>query len=349
MTATRPPGAGVGAPPDGFCGLIGRHPRMLALHEQIRRAAEQRLPVLIEGETGTGKELVARAIHHLGGAARPFVPLNVAALPEQLADSELFGTTRGAFTGAVDHPGLIESAHGGTLYLDEASELAPGTQARLLRTLELGTLRRIGARVERHVSVRPILSIQHSARDLVQCGRWRRDFRYRVDGTTLQVPPLRDRSADVLLLVNHALQRLDRPPITEESLGAFRTYQWPGNVRELLHAVERAVGMAGRSELSTRILEEALQLEAPDVGPVEKPLVEVVREAERRHIERALRQARYEKQRAALLLGISIHQLYRRLATHGIPSRQPDRFRDFRENRFAEIAKAPPPGSSENP
>ncbi len=308
---------------DAFCGLVGRHPLMMALFDRIQRAARQHLPVLIVGETGAGKELAAQALHELSGARGPLIPLNVAMLSEHLAEAELFGTVRGAFTGAVDRPGLIEAAASGTLFLDEASELSLGTQARLLRALESYTVRRVGARHEYPVRFRLLLSLQQPAATLVAGGRWREDFCYRVNGITLSLPPVRERLEDVPLLINHALARLGRAPIPERELGGLTCYGWPGNVREVIRVVERAAFAVGDGQLTARHLETELADSSTDTPRPGEVAVTSRRSAERMYIEGVLRRTGSAKA-AATALDLSIHQLYRRLRSLDIapPRRQ---------------------------
>lgn len=300
---------------EGFHGLVGRHPAMLALFDRIRRAAHESLPVLIVGETGTGKELVAQALHKLSGTRGSLVTLNVAVLSDHLAEAELFGTVRGAFTGAVDRPGLIEASSGGTLFLDEASELSLAIQARLLRALEYQTVRRVGARHEQQVRFRLLLSLQYPATELVARGVWRDDFCYRVNGIVLHMPPLRDRLEDVPHLVNHTLGRLGRAPIPTGELGGLYRHPWPGNVRELIRVVERAVFAAGDVPVTGWHLD--VELEANTAG-MPSPGSRVNQpSAERGYIEGVLREAGNTKA-AALALDLTIHQLYRRFKALGI-------------------------------
>ena len=303
--------------PDGFCGMIGRHPSMLTLFDRIRRAAEQHMPVLIVGETGTGKELVAQALHRLSGVRGTLVALNVAALSEQLADAELFGTVRGAYTGAVDRAGLIEAASGGSLFLDEASDLSGGTQARLLRTLESHTVRRLGGRQEHPIRFRLLVSSQRPAGALVVRGAWRDDFCHRVNGITLRLPPLRERPEDVPFLINHVLRQLGCPTVSLVELRGACSYTWPGNVRELIRVVERAAfaaegGPVKACHLEAEIGGAAESWSGADPGPADSP-----RSEERAWIERTLREAGSTKA-AAHALGLSTDQLYRRFRALGI-------------------------------
>jgi transcriptional regulator with PAS, ATPase and Fis domain len=302
----------------GFCGMIGRHPRMLELFDRIERAARESLPVLIVGETGTGKELVAQALHGRSELRGPLVPLNVAMLSDHLAEAELFGTVRGAFTGAVDRPGLIETASGGTLFLDEASELPLGTQARLLRALECHAVRRVGGRQERQVRFRLLLSLQRPAAALVAGGKWREDFCHRVNGITLHLPPLRERPEDVPPLLNFALGRLGRPSLPAEHLRALMAYTWPGNVRELIRVVGRASFVAGEGPVSLEVLEAEIGSLAATREPDGQSLNEAVRDVARASIQRALSAADNDKMVAAAALGLSVHQLYRRIKALGM-------------------------------
>jgi DNA-binding NtrC family response regulator len=225
----------------------------LALGAALERAARV-LPhadatILITGETGTGKELLARALHYGGPrAAAPFVELNCAALPPQLLESELFGHERGAFTDAkVAKPGLFEVAHGGALFLDEVDRLAPELQSKLLRAIELKTIRRLGATASRTVDVRIVAATNAELTEAVQSGRFREDLYYRLNVITLELPPLRERGDDVLLLADFFLRkfsaqyRLPQPVLTPDVRRALLTHSWPGNVRELRNSIERAV------------------------------------------------------------------------------------------------------------
>jgi transcriptional regulator with PAS, ATPase and Fis domain len=316
MSTVMQPQAPAGA--EGFYGLVGRHPLMLALFERIGRAARHQLPVLIVGETGTGKELVANALHLLSGAKGAMIALNVALLSEQLADAELFGTVRGAYTGAVDRPGLIEAASAGTLFLDEAAELSCGTQARLLRALESFTVRRLGGRHEHPVRFRLLLSLQQAASTLVARRVWRDDFCHRVNGITLSLPPVRERPEDIPLLINHTLGQLGRPPIPEVELRTVGRYAWPGNVRELLRVVERAVFAAEAGPVSASVLEHEIGLTGGADGLERHALKDSIRALARMSIQRALSEAHNDKMAAAAALGLSVHQLYRRIKTLGI-------------------------------
>ena len=231
--------------------LVGNSAAMQALAEEVRLAAPFDVSVLIEGETGTGKELVARAVHRLSGrAARPFVVLNCAAIPEQLLEAELFGHTRGAFTGAVSsRTGRIEAAHGGTLFLDEIGELPLALQAKMLRFLESGELQRIGENESQHVDVRIVAATHQPLEEQAEAGVFRLDLFHRLAVFPVHLPPLRDRMDDVPMLAAYLLRKLgERMPakrLSSDALEVLMGYHWPGNVRELGHVLERAVILAG--------------------------------------------------------------------------------------------------------
>jgi DNA-binding NtrC family response regulator len=308
------------SPSEGFCGMLGNHPSMLRLYDAIRRAAPLETPVLIEGPTGSGKELVARALHVLSGRPGAFVAVNVATLTEALADTELFGVARGAYTGAVtDRAGLIEGAREGTLVLDEAGDLAAPLQAKLLRVLESGVLRRVGEPTDRIVRFSLIVVVQRPATELVASGRWREDFYFRVAGIPLRVPSLAERSSDILRLVNHFLGDLGRPGLDPEGTAALEARSWPGNVRQLRRAVERAAFEADeRAVTPDSILKAATALESPpDLRGAPTPLLSL-REAEIQHINTVLRSTSFNVRRAAPVLGLSPSQLYRKLEALGI-------------------------------
>jgi DNA-binding NtrC family response regulator len=312
---TAPPAA-----PREFQGMIGAHPTMLRLHDGIRRAAPLDLPVLVQGPTGSGKELVAQALHTLSGRRGPLVPVNVGTIPEQLAESELFGSVRGAYTGAVaERMGLIESARGGTLFLDEAAELSPATQVRLLRVLETGAVRPVGGTAARQVEFRLVLCVQQPVWELVAAKRWREDFYYRVAGVALTVPSLQERVSDIALLADHWLERLGRSPLAAAGAEALAGRSWSGNVRELRRAVERAAFAAGSEPVGVREILEAADSLRPRTAPGPAPGAGASLTAiERQHIENVLRDCGYRTEAAARVLGLSVGQLYRKYRALGI-------------------------------
>ena len=232
------------APIQPLPGMVGHASSMSAVYRMARLVAPRRTPVLITGATGTGKELVATAIHHLSPrSAKPFVVINCAAIPEDLLESELFGYVRGAFTGAVQSRlGRIHSAHGGTLFLDEVGELPLGMQSKLLRFVDRGEVQRLGSHDIFRVDVRVIAATNADLRSLVQTKQFREDLFYRLSVFPIELPPLCERRDDLAALAEHFLAQDDAagPGLTRASLELLKQYSWPGNVRELQHVLERA-------------------------------------------------------------------------------------------------------------
>jgi DNA-binding NtrC family response regulator len=311
-----------------FCGMIGRGPLMQELFGMIRRLAPHVRTALVTGETGTGKELVARALHHLGPRRdRRFVTVNCSAVVETLFESELFGHVRGAFTGATDNKsGLFELADGGTLFLDEIGELPLGVQAKLLRVLELGEVHRVGSLEPRKVNVHVIAATNRDLRAEVAVGRFRTDLYYRLNIVEVALPPLRDRREDIPYLtaafVRETSERLQKSLVglTPGAERMLALAAWDGNVRELRNAIERACILADGDFITERevsmslppprtIGHAAAAVAAPDGAGSADLLVTV----EREHIQRALVRARGNKKAAARMLGLSRRALYRRL------------------------------------
>jgi transcriptional regulator with PAS, ATPase and Fis domain len=308
----------------GACrAMIGEHPTMRQLASDVVRAAPLEIPVLVRGETGTGKELLVQALHEHSGRRGRLVSVNLAAVPEHLAESELFGHVRGAFTGATaDRGGLIAQAAGGTLYLDEAGDVSPALQAKLLRVLETGHVRPVGAAVDRPVHFRLVVSVQQPAEQLVAAGRWRADFYYRVAGLELYLPRLAERVSDLPFLIDHFLARLGRSSLGMPIDDSIAGYAWPGNVRELRRVVERAVYLAGDESLILAHLRAAMP--GAHSAPVSAgsewsrlPSLSLA-DAERSHIETVLRATRGDVGAAARQLALPKSTLYRRLAVHGL-------------------------------
>jgi two-component system response regulator AtoC len=302
---------------NSFCGLRSRAPAMRKIFEQIRRVAPFRSTILISGESGTGKELVARAIHDSSGRGQqPFIALNCGALPEALAESELFGHAKGAFSDAgAAKVGLFEAAHLGTLFLDEVSDLTPALQVKLLRLLQEGEVRRLGESASRAVDVRVVAASRRPLDELVAEGSFREDLFYRLSVVALHLPPLRERSEDIPLLLEHFLTSLAaamgrRPPtIAPEAMQKLNGYAWPGNVRELEHAIERALLLCNEDELRVDDLPDALVSSAVR-GPVwvasdEPSIKRATEQLERLLIQRALEQTGGNRTAAAKLLEIS--------------------------------------------
>jgi two-component system response regulator HydG len=303
-----------------FESLLGKSPAMQAVFALIRQAAPGEVNVLITGESGTGKELVARALHHNSPrAARPFVPVNCAAMPAGLLESELFGHVRGAFTGAVSNrKGLIREAEGGTLFLDEIGDMAPELQAKLLRAIEDRAVRPVGRDDAVPVDLRLVAATNKDLPARIQEGSFREDLYYRLAVIPIHLPPLRERREDVPLLAEHFLRRAAADSgkaiqgFTPEAMAALLRHPWPGNVRELENVVERAVTLTAAEQVSP----EALLLET---APVPAPGALLAQAARRPTIEGltaeyvtlVLREVGGDKAKAAEILGISKRTLYR--------------------------------------
>jgi DNA-binding NtrC family response regulator len=239
----------------GLENIIGRSPAMAQVFELVKKAARSEANILILGDSGTGKELVARAVHaNSPRAAQPFVPVDCAALPENLLESELFGHERGAFTGAVRaKPGLMETAEGGTLFLDEIGELPLGLQSKLLRALQERQIRRVGGTGLVDVNVRVVSATNRNIRDAIAKGTFREELYYRINVIEIRLPPLHERAGDVRLLVQAFLKRYGQGRVTAcdaAALAALEAYRWPGNVRELQNVVERACALADGDTLT---------------------------------------------------------------------------------------------------
>jgi two-component system, NtrC family, response regulator HydG len=307
---------------DADHGLIGRSAAMRKLGALIDRVAPSPSPVLVRGESGTGKELVARAIHAGGGRRdAPFVAVNCTALPEALLESELFGHTRGAFTGAtVARSGLFVEASGGTLFLDEIGDMAAPLQAKLLRVVQLGEIRPVGADDVRRVDVRLIAATHQDLEDKVRAGSFRADLYYRLDVVPIVVPPLRDRADDIPLLVDHFLRQSRRrnPHAVVERLApalvaALSAHAWPGNVRELENVIERLVVVGAAPELDVADLREI----APALGggerfDVARERLLTLRQLEDDYIAWVVARCDGNKTRAAEVLGIDVSTIHRR-------------------------------------
>jgi len=298
--------------------LIGTSAAMIELYKQIAQVAPTNATIYIHGESGSGKELVARTIHERSQrAAQPFVAVNCAALTESLLESELFGHEKGAFTGAVAmRRGLFEAADGGTLFLDEIGDVTPKLQAQLLRVLQEGQLRRVGGTQELTVDVRVITATNRDLAAEMAAGRIRADLFYRLSVVALGVPPLRERGDDLVELAKHFAARhaldLGRavPELTEATLAALRARSWPGNVRELENALARAVAMCRRDVILPSDLPAAASTAVDTASAIDAdwPTLEVL---ERRYIEKVLARVDHNKTAAAQVLGIDRRTLQR--------------------------------------
>ncbi|HEX8163282.1 MAG TPA: sigma-54 dependent transcriptional regulator [Pyrinomonadaceae bacterium] len=307
-------------------GLLGRAPAMIELYKEIARVAPSRSTVLVVGESGTGKELVARSIHkHSPRADKSFVPVNCGALAETLLEAELFGHAKGAFTGAErDRKGLWEEADGGTLFLDEIGETSPAMQVKLLRALQEGEVRRVGAARAAHVDARVVAATNRDLEREVKSGRFREDLFYRLSVVTLRVPPLRERRGDIPLLAGRFLRRASANAgrgrllrFGAEALALISAHEWQGNVRELESAVEYAALRARGAEIAPEDLPAKLQTEAARAAAARSPLsalyedLPTLDELERRYLLHVLEAAGGNRTRAAELLGIDRRTLYR--------------------------------------
>ncbi len=314
----------------GVGGLVGDAPPFRAVLETLRQAAPTSATVLLVGESGTGKELAARLVHDLSPrAAGPFVPINCAAIPEGLLESELFGHEKGAFTGAsARKEGRFERARGGTLFLDEVGEMSLAVQVKLLRFLQDGVLERVGGTEPVRVDVRIVAATNKELAAEAKAGRFREDLFYRLDVVSVRLPPLRERREDVLALASFFLRRVaDGLPkrvtgFSPAAAAALESYGWPGNVRELQHAVERAVILTRGEVLEVGDLPEAIRAAAAAPAPdaagaagaaIVVPLGTPMEEVERIVIRRTLEQTKGDKNLAAQILGIAARTIYRKL------------------------------------
>jgi DNA-binding NtrC family response regulator len=300
--------------------MIGRSPAMQEVFRLIERAGPSDKAILILGESGTGKELVARALHrHSSRADRPMVTINCAALPETLLESELFGHEKGSFTGAIAaKPGLFEVADGGTLFIDEIGELPGSLQAKLLRVLEDGSLRRIGSIQERRVKVRLLAATNRDLAKEVEAKRFREDLYYRINVMSLELPPLRERTGDVPLLVQHFLGA--GWEIEPAAMAALERFRWPGNVRQLINAVERAKILAASETITLHDLPREIAVPAAADAPhaANGQPTDDLAAIQRGKVVEVLRREAGNKSKAARALGIDRRKLYRLLEKYAI-------------------------------
>jgi two-component system, NtrC family, nitrogen regulation response regulator NtrX len=314
--------------------MVGEGPAATALTETVRRVAASQAKVLILGENGTGKELVARAIHDSSPRARgPFIKVNCAAIPRDLVESELFGHERGAFTGATaSRKGKFELAHRGTLFLDEVGDMSPEAQAKLLRALETGEAERVGGSRPIRFDVRTIAATNKDLKAEIGVGRFREDLYYRLAVVPIQVPPLRDRPEDITLLANHFLARAcadnrrARLKLTAEAEGRLKGYEWPGNIRELRNLMERIAIMTDAEELTGAVLASYMDEMAPggEMGETagESSLRARLAGSEREVLLEELKRAGWNVSAAAKNLGIDRASLHRKMKRHRIARSQ---------------------------
>ena len=311
--------------------IIGSHPSIVEVYKAVARVAPLPIPVLLRGDTGTGKELVARALHRFGASpSGPFVAINCGAIPETLLESELFGHRRGAFTGAVrDNLGAIQAARGGTLFLDEVGELPPLLQVKLLRFLQEGEVRPLGSDSTLTVDTRVVAATHRDLSDGVESGGFREDFYYRLAAYQIEIPPLRLRASDIPLLIEHfsglARERLGRTNfrgVSTETISILQRYDWPGNVRELEHLVQRCLIDHGSMEDPLKVQR---YLRLPSASDSETSMGQSIGDdisleaLERLHIEAVLKKYSGNRTRTAEILGIERKSLYRKINRLEIP------------------------------
>ena len=320
----------------GFAGMVGRHPEMLRIYELIEQIAETPATVLITGESGTGKELIARAIHHHSDRrAAPFVAVNVAAIPETLIESELFGHEKGAFTGAHARKlGRFELAHGGTVFLDEIGSLRLDLQTKLLRALQEREIERLGGGRPVPVDVRILAATNVNLRQAVRDRTFREDLYYRLNVVPLHVPPLRERRDDIPRLVRHFVKKTAREShrdvrdVSSGALDALSRYGWPGNVRELENVIHRAVVLSRGPVI--QLQDVPLDVAMPETSRLEEAAATPLRDAcdhfERQYVMRVLERVHWNVSRAARLLGVHRNTILAKLSSWGI--RRPGSDRD---------------------
>jgi two-component system nitrogen regulation response regulator GlnG len=330
-----------------FGSLVGRHPRMQEVYKTIGRIASTDVTVLLRGDSGTGKELVARAIHHYSRrAGRPFIAVSCAAIPGTLLESELFGHERGAFTDAKERRlGKLELAHGGTFYLDEVGDMPADLQTKLLRALQERTIERVGGNESIQIDVRVLAATNRDLEALMKEGKFREDLYYRLNVVTLNLPPLRERRRDIPLLVEHFLakhsEELGERGVAPEALDRLVGHDWPGNVRELENVIQRAMVMATNGVILSEHLPigpvsaaASVAVDASLEELVERKLLECVRGlrthasanlydlmiglVEKPLLRAVLRETRGNQVRAAQILGINRNTLRKKLTEHGI-------------------------------
>jgi DNA-binding NtrC family response regulator len=333
----QPDGGDPNRPADARAGqIVGTSRAMQQLFKRLALAARSQASVLITGQTGTGKELVARAIHqHSSRARAPFVAVNCGALPDTLAESELFGCVRGAFTGAdVDRPGRFESADGGTLFLDEVAELTPPAQVKLLRVLDSGTLERLGSTQSIRVDVRILAATNRDLPARVEAGEFREDLYYRLAVIQLHLPPLRQRDGDVPALAAHFRALLAGPDqgISNEAMALLERFDWPGNVRQLQNVIQQAAALAGPGPILPEHLPAEIRTPSDGLGPARRTETllghvdfqagqawrQAIEPVERAVLREALRRTGGQKNAAAEILGLHRNTLRNKLRQYDL-------------------------------
>jgi len=318
-------------PPEAV--IFGHSEAMLAVRERLNRLANANVPVLIQGESGTGKDIIARMIHQRSPwKTGPYVKVNCPAIPGTLLESELFGYEKGAFTGAYGtKPGRVEMAHRGTLFLDEISELDLGLQSKLLQLLQDGQFCRIGAQEDKKVEVRVVCATNRILEDEIENGTFRQDLFYRINVVNLRLPALRERRADVEELAVYFLEYYNRKfnararPLSPELIGILQKYHWPGNIRELENLIKRYVILGSEEVITSELSSHEPEYFNPDIpidGPIslKKITRQAVRELERKIILKVLQANHWNRKQAARALSISYRALLYKIRDAGLPS-----------------------------
>jgi two-component system response regulator AtoC len=330
-------------PPDEI--IFGHSEPMQAVRSQLAKVAAANVPVLIHGESGTGKDIIARLIHALSPwKSGPLVKVNCPAIPGTLLESELFGYEKGAFTGAYGmKPGRVELAHRGTLFLDEISELDLSLQSKLLQLLQDGQFCRIGAQEDKKVEVRVVCATNRNLESEIEAGTFRQDLYYRINVVNLRMPALRERRGDIEDLAVYFLEFYNRKyncrakPLSSEVLGALQKYHWPGNIRELENLIKRYVILGHEEVITNDLVSREPDFFNPDIsfdGPIslKKLTRQAVRELERKVILKVLQQHHWNRKQAARTLSISYRALLYKIRDAGLPSNRALRMRQAEEN-----------------
>jgi two-component system response regulator AtoC len=325
-------------PPEAI--VFGRSEMMQALRERIDKVAAANVPVLIQGESGTGKDIIARMIHSQSPwKTGPYVKVNCPAIPGTLLESELFGYEKGAFTGAYgSKPGRVEMAHRGTLFLDEISELDLGLQSKLLQLLQDGQFCRIGAQEDKKVEVRVVCATNRQLEQEIETGTFRQDLFYRINVVNLQLPPLRERRGDIPDLANYFLEYYNRKyncrarALSADLMTALQKYHWPGNVRELENLIKRYVILGNEEVITSDLVAREDEYLNPDInldGPIslKKLTRQAVRELERKVILKVLQANHWNRKQAARALCISYRALLYKIRDAGLPANRSSRRR----------------------
>jgi two-component system response regulator AtoC len=333
-------------PPDNI--IFGRFEAMQAVRSRLGKVAAANVPVLITGESGTGKDIIARLIHGLSPwRTGPYVKVNCPAIPGTLLESELFGYERGAFTGAVgSKPGRVELAHRGTLFLDEISELDPSLQSKLLQLLQDGQFCRIGAQEDKKVEVRVVCATNRILEAEIESGSFRQDLFYRINVVNLHMPALRERRGDIEDLCSYFLEYYNQKfncrarPLSNETLAVLQKYHWPGNIRELENLIKRYVILGHEEVITNDLVTREPDFFTPDIsldGPIslKKLTRQCVRELERKVILKVLQHHHWNRKQTARTLGISYRALLYKIRDAGLPSNRALRLRQLEKNKLS--------------